>query len=84
MEGNSSQTEPIPFQFFLGEELEEIFTQKQCLSYTMKHFNFYNGVIGIEKVSEYYFHKKLNKLKEDEIIILLKSMKKPRMLADRK
>ncbi len=52
-------------------KLEEKFTQEDCLNFRFKYNDFSYKIIGIEKASEYFFHKKTSQLNQSEKINLV-------------
>ncbi len=72
-----SQNRLLGNEYVLAWKLEKEFTQKECLDYYVRNFNFANSNIGICSASEYYFNKEVTELNFDENATLVIMMKNP-------
>ncbi|MCD8408622.1 transglycosylase domain-containing protein [Tenacibaculum dicentrarchi] len=67
-----------PREYILSSKLEENVTQKECLNWIVKNYDFTTGNKGIYKASEFYFHKEFKSLNEKEMAGIIILMKNPR------
>ena len=64
-------------EYVLAWKLEKEFTQKQCLDYYVRNFDFAQNKIGINAASNYYFNKEISELNFDENATLAIMLKNP-------
>ena len=64
-------------EYVLAWKLEKEFTQKQCLDYYVRNFDFAQNKIGINAASNYYFKKEISELNFDENVTLAIMLKNP-------
>ncbi len=56
--------------YIMAWKLEKDFTQKQCLSYFARIYDYMNQNTGIDQASEFYFKKHITDLNEEEMSVL--------------
>lgn len=74
---HQSRIKNLLFEYFLTKKIEKNTTQKQCLDWTTRNFNFLYKTKGIENASNFYFKKNLENLNENEMEILVKMLDNP-------
>ncbi len=57
--------------------LERNVSDKECLNYYLKDFDFANGIFGIQEASRYYYNKDLINLNNDELLELIVILENP-------